>query len=76
MQLQLEQQNSFEETMSTRSSLSNFGAETSAGEVKPLRNMSEESELSRSIMASTSSEHEDENASQRKKSLIKKRRHY
>uniref|UniRef100_A0AAF5PZM9 Uncharacterized protein n=1 Tax=Wuchereria bancrofti TaxID=6293 RepID=A0AAF5PZM9_WUCBA len=76
MQLHLGQQNSFKEAESVKFTKSNLDTETSADEVKPLRNMSEESELSRSVMASASSEKEDEDGSQRKKSLIKKRRHY
>ncbi|OZC12479.1 hypothetical protein X798_00110 [Onchocerca flexuosa] len=73
--MQLNEQNSFKEAESVKFTKSKTDTETSASEVKPLRNMSEESELSRSVMASTSSEREDENGLQRKKSLIEKRKH-
>ncbi|VDN93136.1 unnamed protein product [Brugia pahangi] len=76
MQLYLGQQNSSKEAESVKFTKSNLDTETSVDEVKPLRNMSEESELSRSVMASASSEKENENGFQRKKSLIKKGRHY
>ncbi|VBB25564.1 unnamed protein product, partial [Acanthocheilonema viteae] len=76
MQLQLGRENSYKESGSMKFTRSNLDTETSADEVKPLRNMSEESELSRSVMVSTSSEHEDENGLQKKKSLVKKKRHY
>ncbi|KAM3720284.1 Choline transporter-like protein [Dirofilaria immitis] len=56
MQLQLNQQNSLKEIESAKFIKSNRDTESNASEIKPLRNMSEESELSRSVMASTSSE--------------------
>ncbi|CAG9529678.1 unnamed protein product [Cercopithifilaria johnstoni] len=73
MQLQLGQQNSCRESESVKFIRSNLDTETSAEEMKPLRNMSEESELSRSVMASASSEYEGEKQSRRNKLLARKK---
>ncbi|EJW83246.1 hypothetical protein WUBG_05846 [Wuchereria bancrofti] len=72
MQLHLGQQNSFKEAESVKFTKSNLDTETSADEVKPLRNMSEESELSRSVMASASSEKRMRTVLREKEYLLKR----
>uniref|UniRef100_A0A915Q8A7 Uncharacterized protein n=1 Tax=Setaria digitata TaxID=48799 RepID=A0A915Q8A7_9BILA len=72
MPLQLDHLNSSKEIDSAKYTRFSEDSEINVEEAKPLRNLSEESELSRSVMASLSSEQEDENDSQ-KKSLIKKK---
>uniref|UniRef100_A0A0R3RQ95 Ovule protein n=1 Tax=Elaeophora elaphi TaxID=1147741 RepID=A0A0R3RQ95_9BILA len=73
--LQMDQQNNCKKLESVKFAKPYLDTESSADEMKPLRNMSEESELSRSVMASSSSEQEDESGSQKKELLIKNRRH-
>ncbi|VDN02436.1 unnamed protein product [Thelazia callipaeda] len=71
MPLKFDQSNSLREKDSRISSRSNFDTESSADEMKPLKNLSDESDLSRSVMASISSEQQDEDVSYRNSSIKK-----